>query len=30
LSRRSCHVIPYSRNFYTVKILLDGPAQHPY
>ena len=26
LLRRSCHEIPYSRNFYTVKILLDGRA----
>src|SRR3954469_14863551 len=26
----SCHAAPYSRNFYTVKILLDVWPQHPY
>ena len=30
LSRCSCHAILYSRNFYTVKILLDGRPQQPY
>jgi hypothetical protein len=30
LSRCSCHAIPYSRNFYTVKILLDDRPQQPY
>jgi hypothetical protein len=29
-SRCSRHRTPYSRNFYTVKILLDGGPQHPY